>query len=200
MDELGNKHRTTDVEVKGEKVFTVATEEEREIILNSGRKALEQLGFDNIQQAYRFGMMDTYYNLLYYYIRQSIPNFDFCFEAYDIVFNSEHITKELEKRGYSDWSVKDTFNNKDEVNKGIIDKITKNSINRQIKTQKNAKEDVLKFRKYLYRTHEQYLSDVQMITNSVIKNTTKKIDKDLARITISEEEFLGFKQKIKDRD
>lgn len=200
VDELGNKRKTSDVEVKGEKVFTVATQEEKEIILNSGRKSLEQLGFDNIQQVYKFGMIDTYYSLLYYYIRQSIPNFDFCFEAYDIVFNSNNIIKELEKRGYSNWTDRDTFSNKDEVNKGIIDKITKNSIKRQIKTKQNEKEDVVKFKKYLYRTHEQYLSDVQTITNSVIKNTTKKIDNDLASIMVTEEDFLGFKKRIKNRN
>lgn len=193
IDDFGNKHKQSEIEAKGKKVFAIATEEEKLIILTASRDTLEQLGFDDISDVVRNGKADEYYSQLYKRIRKVIKNFDYFYDCYDITFDVQKIQEELQRRGYEYWKDEDILKNIEEVNKGAMEKVNKNSKKRQNKTLKLEAEDMTKFNKFLYRTKEDYLKEVELITNNVVRHNAPSIKGKLSTIIVKPEDFLGLK-------
>ena len=193
IDDFGNKHRTSQIDVKGKKTFSITTDEEKVIILNASRDTLDDLGFDDISEVIRNGKSEEYYNQLYQRIRKKIKNFNYFYDCYDITFDVEKINKELQRRGYEYWQDEDVIKNIEIVNKGAIEKVNNNSKKRQNKTFKLESEDINKFNKFSYRTKDEYLKEVDLITNNVVKHDAPSIKGKLTTIIVKPEDFLGIK-------
>lgn len=195
FDERGVKKRNSKASVSCKRVFTVATDEEQEIILKANMITLEEMGLTDMRDLMVRGDKDTYYEHLYKNIRKDIKDFEFMFSAYDITFNKEVVKKALSNRGYNCWNLNSAFENINKVNEGCMSKIIKNSEKRQQKALKDKEENEA-FKKYLYRTKETYLKDVSTITESVIKNTAPRKKEDILNVIVTPEQFLGFKTEL----
>lgn len=168
-DKLGNKSLECYITHDAIDSFTVATDEERDILLMAGRQSLEILGLRDITEVYSKGKAIEYYELVKNFTRFKIPNYKFSYEGYDIIFRKEAIERELIRRGYPNWTELDKEDNLTKVNEGTVKKLELNANKRQTKAKK---EEYISSKKS-NRIQEEYLIHTNTLSDTVInKNAT----------------------------
>lgn len=188
IDDLGNKTLKSSIEHDGRDRHTVATDEERDILLMAGRQALEFFGLRDISEVYSKGYATKYYDIIENFVRFKIPNYKFSYEGYDIIYRQEMIETELKRRGYKNWTELDKEYNLIKINEGAVEKITNNATKRQIKAKKETKTNIKKSN----RLDNIYLSDTKALNNTVINKSAEPINDIIFNTKIDKETYNDY--------
>ena len=144
--------------------FREVTQEEREIILATEKKYLEELGCEKVNDLYRRGLNKTFYKKVYKVVRKRC-NISFYFNAYDITFIRSNIEKELER---TDLSFVQERNN---LNKKVKERVLKNAEDRK---EKAENRDIRRVDVKLRRS-EDFIENINKLIDTVIDMSAKNI-------------------------
>lgn len=171
---------TMDTKLKCE----VATEEERQIILNAKKVALNMMNFTDIKYVYSSGKVKEYFDIVKKIIIADIPNFKSFFNGYDIVMLYNECIKELQRRGYSDWLKENKIEQKQIINNGVQKKLLNNAKNRQKKAIKEGATNP-KHNKH-YRTNSNYLAETEKLNKTFINSTSRNVSAEIKKVKIQQ--------------
>ena len=144
--------------------FREVTQEEREIILATEKKYLEELGCEKVNDLYRRGLNKTFYKKVYKVVRKRC-NISFYFNAYDITFIRSNIEKELER---TDLSFVQERNN---LNKKVKERVLKNAEDRK----ETAENGDIRRADVKLRRSEDFIENVNKLIDTVIDMSAKNI-------------------------
>ena len=156
-------------EAETQTIYEEATPEECSIIAKSRKKVLKEMNIDKITTVFALGRVNEYYKKVNDEVRNYIPNLHHSFEAYDISYNFDDIIKELENRGFDDWSKEDKQNFTYIVNGGVISKINLNATKRHNASIKKI-EKIFGDIKLYNRSRDAYIDENIALTDSMIKS------------------------------
>lgn len=191
-DEKGNKISKTYITHDGVEKFTVATDEERDILLMAGREALEVLGFKDISEVYAKGQANLYYKIIEGFVRHKIQNYKFSYEGYDIIYREEIIKQELSRRGYPQWTDLDKENNILAINEGTAKKLEVNANKRKSKAEKEKNLS----KKKINRIHDEYINETKTLNKTVIKKDSEDIKDILFSTKVEKETYDKYIKKL----
>ena len=166
-------------------VYEEASPEECSIIAKSRKKVLKEMNVEKITTVFALGRASEYYKKVNDEIRNYIPNLHHSFEAYDISYNFDDIVKELENKGFEDWSKSDKENFTYAVNCGVISKINLNATKRHNASINKIKKifgDV----KLYNRSREEYINENISLANNMINKNNKDIRQEVRKTLIDE--------------
>ena len=149
--------------VNSDIVFVEATDEERALILKVENSVITQMGYEKISDIFARGLTKKYYNKCYKELRKYLPDLNFYFKAYNIIYSFDKLVKVLEKLGYEDWTKELKQEQQELVNNGVMDRIISNAEKRQ-----NRIDDTDETNKYYYRKDENYIPSYINLNNNVI--------------------------------
>ena len=156
-------------EAETQTIYEEATPEECSIIAKSRKKVLKEMNIDKITTVFALGRVNEYYKKVNDEVRNYIPNLHHSFEAYDISYNFDDIIKELENRGFDDWSKEDKQNFTYIVNGGVISKINLNATKRHNASIKKI-EKIFGDIKLYNRSRDTYIDENMTLTDNMIKS------------------------------
>lgn len=162
----------------------VATEEERQIILNAKKVALNIMNFTDIKYVYSSGKVKEYFDIVKKIIVTDIPNFKSFFNGYDIVMLYNECVEELQRRGYSDWLKENKMEQKQIINNGVQKKLLNNAKNRQKKAISEGATNP-KHNKH-YRAKDNYLSETEKLNKTFINSTAKNVSAEIKKTKIEQ--------------
>jgi hypothetical protein len=174
IDEFDEEIEIVKPVVQSDVIYTQATDDERKLILTTESKVLIEMGFEKLTDVFLRNKLKEYYNKCYKAIRKEIKDINFYFQAYDIIFDFNILAKELEKRGYDDWSKELKEQQQNIVNFGAMDRIISNAEKRQEKATPDFGELLDSDKKYI-RTQDYYLTNYNQLNNSVVNVYAKNI-------------------------
>lgn len=147
----------------------MATDSEAQLILAMENEAIEQMGLKSKREVAINNMWNIFSNIMseklnkigiaYYYI------------SYKIIFNKEHIDKVLSDDFLLYQYEKDKCEH--ELNKGIVDKLKTNSLNRHLKAVEKIDmldEGDIDNEKYIRRSKEEYINDNYKLVNLLVNS------------------------------
>ena len=147
--------------------FRVATQEEKEIILDTEKKVLEHFGLNEISDVYKHCKVEEFYKEVYKRIKRSC-NINFYFLGYDITFIRQTVENELRKIDSEPLDKK-------------MNEVVKNRIKTNAKSRKNKAEEnnVVLGRsndpKIRLRTSEEYIKNMDTLIDTVISLEAKNL-------------------------
>lgn len=152
--------------------YEPATKEEIMFILDAERLMLLDYGCDNISQIFKLGKATEYYKKVNEIVRKN-TNIFYYFNAYDIVYNSNHIYDKLISLGVNAAELRRNINAK------VQEKLMNNAINRNSKAlDEYYSNDNIKKSKEV-RIEDDYIEKMQLLITILIDteaiNITKKI-------------------------
>lgn len=185
-------------EAETQTIYEEATPEECSIIAKSRKKVLKEMNIDKITTVFALGRVNEYYKKVNDEVRNYIPNLHHSFEAYDISYNFDDIIKELENRGFDDWSKEDKQNFTYIVNGGVISKINLNATKRHNASIKKI-EKIFGDIKLYNRSRDAYIDENIALTDSMIKSKGIDIRQNVRKTIVDAEdkdklveEYLDF--------
>lgn len=153
--------------------YSVATKEQDLIILEAENEVLKELDLSDINEVFKYGKADIFYNKVYSIIKKK-ANIKYYFNGYKLIFNKDIVIGELEKYG------EDVDCVRKELNKKVREKLFDNAMKRQEKVEKEFKDIIgelplsIKEVKKL-RLKDDYLKQIQIIIDNVINITANDI-------------------------
>lgn len=185
IDEFDEEIETIKPVVESDVIYTEVTEEEDRLITKCEKEVLDNMGYDSLTTVFLKNKLKEYYSNCHKLIRNKIPDLNFYFKAYKMIYTFEIVANELERLGYEDWEKRDNEINKEFINYGVIERIIDNAKKRRERELEKSKNGMgIKNTKYKYRTEEKYVKDYIEINNNVIdinksniKNEVKKAKK-----------------------
>ena len=185
-------------EAETQTIYEEATPEECSIIAKSRKKVLKEMNIDKITTVFALGRVNEYYRKVNDEVRNYIPNLHHSFEAYDISYNFDDIIKELENRGFDDWSKEDKQNFTYIVNGGVISKINLNATKRHNASIKKI-EKIFGDIKLYNRSRDAYIDENMTLTDNMIKSKGIDIRQNVRKTIVDTEdkdklveEYLDF--------
>lgn len=152
--------------------FRVATQQEKEIILNTEKKVLKEYGYTEIGDIYKHCKSEAFYKEVYKRVKKSC-NINFYFLGYDITFIKENIEEELKKID------EDNFLGS-KMNKVVKDRVKDNASKRVEKAKsKKVAFGRDKDPKVTLRASEQYIENMNILIDTVISLEAKRIKEEL---------------------
>ena len=169
-----------DVEIN--KTSRIATDEEKLIVLDAQKKALDYFGATDIQGLYKKHIsLEEYYALSEQYIREEIPTFINYWRSYKIIYNVKTL-----KQYVDDNKIKFPKKLFFDVNEGVQEQVKKCAKNRQKKTEKRTDD------KYAYRLEEEFLEQVDSFNENFISINGKSI---LYKLKATKPNYKHYKSK-----
>ena len=178
LDENGNVVSTV------HKDYRLATTEEKEIILETERKYLDEFGYDDIEDVYNHCRSKEFYGKVERDLRRKY-NINHYFKAYDIVFSRYNIERELTKIGF------DYYEAKAKLNATVKENILTNAENRV----KRAKKAVNTEPKNVLRRNDDFLDNMKKLIDVAINMSAKSISDEIYEIENSKKEKNKAKKK-----
>ena len=144
--------------------FSEATDEERYIILEAEKSALNTLGYRNIRGVFTNGVSKSFYKLVSEELSVN-SNIKFYYSGYKIIYNKKFILDELEN----------IFNREELeeiLNKKVIDNIINNANNRHNKALLDNKLNNI-------RSDESYINNIELIALTCIDSLAEDIKNEI---------------------
>ena len=173
LDEIEIDMDTNTINYNIREEYSVATKEQDLIILEAENEILKQLELNDINEVFRYGMVELFYKKVYTIIKRK-ANIMYYFNGYKLIFNKDIVVNELEKYG------EDVYSIKDELNQKVKEKLLDNAIKRKEKVEEEFKNvigilpPILKEIKKI-RLEDDYLKQIQLIIDNVIDIAAKDI-------------------------
>ena len=173
LDEIEIDMDTNTINYNIREEYSVATKEQDLIILEAENEILKQLELNDINEVFRYGMVELFYKKVYAIIKRK-ANIMYYFNGYKLIFNKDIVVNELEKYG------EDVYSIKDELNQKVKEKLLDNAIKRKDKVEEEFKNvigtlpPILKEIKKI-RLEDDYLKQIQLIIDNVIDIAAKDI-------------------------
>ena len=173
LDEIEIDMDTNTINYNIREEYSVATKEQDLIILEAENEVLKQLELNDINEVFRYGMVELFYKRVYSIIKRK-ANIMYYFNGYKLIFNKDIVVNELEKYGEDVYSVKD------ELNQKVKEKLLDNAIKRKDRVEEEFKDvigdlpPIVKEIKKI-RLEDDYLKQVQLIIDNVIDIAAKDV-------------------------
>lgn len=114
----------------------VATREEDACILEMERQVMDELGCKDESEVFYKGLSQTYYNQVVMNLNNKFNlNIDYYFRAYEIIYSSKFVKRELEKLSPEEYSLASQ-----RLNKNLQTNLVTNARNRQRRVNKKVAE------------------------------------------------------------
>ena len=178
LDENGNVISTV------HKDYRLATTEEKEIILETERKYLDEMGYEDIEDVYNHCRSKEFFGKVERDLRRKY-NINHYFKAYDIVFSRYNIERELTKIGFDYYEAKAKFN------ATVKENILTNAENRV----KRAKKEVNTEPKNVLRRNDDFLDNMKKLIDVAINMSAKNIRDEIYEIENSKKDKRKTKKK-----
>lgn len=157
--------------------YEPATKEEIMFILDAERLTLLDYGCDNISQIFKLGKATEYYKKVNEIVRKN-TNIFYYFNAYDIVFNGNHIYDKLISLGINAAELRRNINTK--VQERLIDNAIKR--NNKALDEYYATDNIKKSKEV--RIEDDYIEKMQLLITILIDTEATNITKQIKEIKI----------------
>lgn len=144
----------------------MATNSESQIILAMENETMEQMGFKNKREIAINNMWSIFSSIMSEKLKDI--GIIYYYKSYKIIFNREHIDRELSNNFMLYKSEKDICESS--LNKGVVDKLKINSLNRHLKAMDKIEEcdNDTDVEKYKRRSKEGYVEDNYKLVNLLV--------------------------------
>lgn len=173
LDEIVIDMDTNTINYDIREEYSVATKEQDLIILEAENEVLKELDLSDLNEVFRYGKVDIFYNKVYSIIKKK-ANIKYYFNGYKLIFNKDIVISELEKYG------EDVNCVRNEINKKVKEKLFDNAVKRQKKVEKEFENIIgelspsIKENKKL-RLKDDYLKKIQIVIDNMISLTANDI-------------------------
>ena len=178
LDENGNVISTVHTD------YRLATTEEKELILETERKYLDEMGYEDIEDVYNHCRSKEFYGKVERDLRRKY-NINHYFKAYDIVFSRYNIERELTKIGFNHYEAKAKFNAT----------VKENILTNAEKRVKKAKKCVDTKEKHVLRRNDDFLDNMKKLIEVAIDMSAKNIREEIYEIENSKKDKSKTKKK-----
>ena len=173
LDEIVIDMDTNTINYDIREEYSVATKEQDLIILEAENEVLKELDLSDLNEVFRHGKADVFYNKVYAIIKKK-ANIKYYFNGYKLIFNKDVVISELEKYG------EDVDCVRNELNRKVKGKLLDNAIKRQDKVEKDfgnvigelppSTKEIKKI-----RVKDDYLKKMQIVIDNMISLTANDI-------------------------